>query len=50
MLQKEGLETGFFDRLTGGGENVVEAVQVAEIISNNTLESTETKDSNDNTN
>ena len=45
-VMEEGEESALFDRVTGGGENIVEAVQIAEIITNNILELMETEDSN----
>ena len=45
-ITEEGEESAFLDRLTGGGENIAEGIQVAKII-NKMSELTETKDSND---
>ena len=46
--RRKGEEAGLFDRLTGGGDNNAEAVEVAEINSNNMSESTEMEDSDEN--
>ena len=47
-VMEEGDESAFFNGLTGSGGNIADTVQVTEIVTNNTSESTEMEDS-DNT-
>ena len=47
-VTEEGDKSTFFDRLTGSGGNVEEVIKVAEFVTNNTSESTESEESNDN--
>ena len=47
-IMEKGEESALFDRWTGGGENVVMAIQVAETIANDMSESMETKDTDNN--
>ena len=47
-IMVEGEESALFDGPTGGGVSIEEAIQVAEIVTNNLLELTETEDSDDN--
>ena len=47
-VTEEGEEAGLFNGLTGGGDNIAEATEVAELVPNNMSESTEMEDSENN--